>query len=234
MLGHWGTGDQLLMKSRSALIIFAREPKDGKVKTRLCRDLPSATVTRLYKAFVNDVLAVARKTRCDQRFIYYVGNGSSIPFLKRAKSQFQLRRQTGKDLGERMYRAFHYCQKKHFGRIVIIGTDCLTLTSRDIETALKKLKSTDCVLGPSKDGGYYLIALNAPHRKLFEGIDWSTASVLKQTLRRARRLGKRTYLLKGQEDIDTAVHLKKFVQRKKSPSLAPHTQKVLQNLSLFN
>ena len=220
------------MSTKSALIVFAREPKDGKVKTRLCMDLSKPTVTRLYKAFVKDVLNVARKTRCDQRFIYYVGSGSSIPFLKRAGKQFQLRRQMGKDLGERMHKAFVYCRKKHFERIVIIGTDCLTLNSRDIESALEKLESYDCVLGPSKDGGYYLIALNSPDQKLFKGINWSTSSVLKQTLRKARQLNKKTFLLSKREDIDTFLHLKKFAQRVKNPSVAVHTRTILQNLSL--
>jgi len=218
-------------KEKTALIVFAREPKDGKVKTRLCRDLPPPTVTRLYKAFVKDVLNVSRKARCDQRFIYYEGNSSSIPFLKRAGKQFQLRRQIGKDLGERMHKAFVYCQRVRFDRIVIIGTDCLTLTSRDIEIAFKKLDNYDCVLGPSKDGGYYLIALKSPHRKLFKGIDWSTSSVLKQTLRGARQLNKKTFLLGCREDIDSIVHLKRFSQHRKNPSLAVHTQKILQNLS---
>ena len=227
------------MKNRSiyqktALIIFAREPKDGKVKTRLCRDLPSSTVTRLYKAFVKDVLNVSRKARCDQRFIYYAGSGSSIPFLKQVGKQFQLRRQIGKDLGERMHKAFVYCQRMRFDRIVIIGTDCLTLKSRDIEMALKKLDNYDCVLGPSRDGGYYLIALKLPHWKLFKGIDWSTSSVLKQTLRKARQLNKKTFLLGHREDIDTVTHLKKFAHRIKTPSGAIHTQKILQNLPLLN
>jgi len=102
------------MRSKSALIVFAREPKDRKVKTRLCKDLPVETVTRLYKAFVKDVLSVARQACCDQRFIYYVGSGSSIPFLKRAGKQFRLRRQMGKDLGERMYRAFFVLPKNAF------------------------------------------------------------------------------------------------------------------------
>jgi len=122
----------------------------------------------------------------------------------------------------------------HFERIVIVGTDCLTLTSRDIEKALKKLDFYDCVLGPSKDGGYYLIALKWPHWKLFKGIDWSTSSVLKQTLRKARQLNKKTFLLKVREDIDSFIHLKKFSQRVKNPSIAIHTQKILQNLSLLN
>jgi len=220
-------------QEKTALIVFAREPIDGKVKTRLSKDLPTPTVTRLYKAFVKDVLAVASKTRCDQRIIYYAGSGSSIPFLRKAGNQFQLRRQMGKDLGERMYRAFAYCQKKHFERIVIIGTDCLTLTSQDIERALKELEFNDCVLGPSKDGGYYLIALNVAHKKLFESVRWGTSSVLIQTLRKARQLKRKVFLLPKREDIDTVQHLERFAQRTVKPRVAIETQKVLQNLSLY-
>jgi len=138
----WGTGElvtgnQMLMKARSALIIFAREPKDGKVKTRLCKDLPFPVVTRLYEAFIKDVLKIALKTKCDERFIYYAGSGSSIPFLRRSANDFKLKKQTGKDLGERMYKAFVQCRKKHFERIVIVGTDCVTLTKQDIERAYR-------------------------------------------------------------------------------------------------
>lgn len=220
------------MKEKTALIVFAREPKDGKVKTRLAKDLSTPTVTRLYKAFVRDVLSIALKVKCDQRFIYYVGNGSSISFLRKFEDHFQLKRQIGKNLGERMYRAFCRCKEKKFDRMIIIGTDCLTLTERDISRAFQKLRNYDCVLGPPRDGGYYLIALKSPHRKLFEGIDWSTALVLKQTLRKARQLNKKVFLLKRREDIDTIVHLKNFSQRTKTPSVAIHTQRILKNLSL--
>jgi len=222
------------MSIKSALIVFAREPKDGKVKTRLAKDLPVSTVTRLYKAFVKDVLSIALKAKCDQRFIYYVGNGSSIPFLRQFENHFHLRRQTGNDLGERMYRAFCYCKKKKFNRIVIVGTDCLTLTEKDINKAFQKLENHDCVLGSSKDGGYYLIALKSPHWKLFEGIDWSTKSVLKQTLRGARQLRKKTFLLKSREDIDNTIHLRRFSKCMKGSSVAVHTQKILQKISLLN
>jgi len=219
------------MSTKSALIVFAREPKDGKIKTRLAKDLPISAVTCLYKAFVKDVLNVALKSCCDQRFIYYVGNGSSMPFLRKFEHHFQLKRQTGKDLGERMYRAFCHCRKENFDRIIIVGSDCLTLTERDINRAFQKLENYDCVLGPSKDGGYYLIALKSPHWKLFEGINWSTELVLRQTLQRARQLYKKTFLLKSREDIDTAVHLERFSKCMNGPSVAVHTRKILQNLS---
>jgi len=177
-------------KGRSALIVFAREPKDGKVKTRLSKDLPLSTVTKLYKAFVKDVLKTAKEAKCDERFVYYAGSSASITFLRRSSRTFTLKRQEGKDLGERMHRAFEFCQRSHFDKIVIVGTDCVTLTKQDIEKALKKLEAYDCVLGPSRDGGYYLIALNFSNSMLFKGIQWSTSLVLKQTLQKARQLDK--------------------------------------------
>lgn len=218
------------MSNKSALIVFAREPKDGKVKTRLCRDLPFPIVTRLYKAFVKDVLKTALETKCDKRFIYYAGHGASIPFLRRYMNDFQLKRQMGKDLGERMHAALMYCQKNHFNKIVIIGTDCLTLTKRDIECALKKLDFYDVVLGPSKDGGYYLIALKSSTSKLFKGIRWSTSSVLKQTLQKARQMRKRIFLLRKLEDIDTIEHLEGFHRSAKGNKVAVQTRKTLNDL----
>jgi len=213
--------------SNTALIIFAREPKDGKVKTRLCRDLSPVSVTRIYKAFVKDAAATALKARCDQRLIYYAGTGSSIPFLRSFEGRFRLRRQTGRDLGERMHRAFAYCHKKHFGRIVIIGTDCVTLTAKDIERAFAKLESHDCVLGPCRDGGYYLIGLKFPQAGLFKGINWDTSQVLDQTLRRAGRMKKTVFLLRTREDVDTAADLRKLLRNIKKIRTAAHTQRTL-------
>jgi uncharacterized protein len=217
--------------NKTALIIFAREPKDGKVKTRLLKGLPSATVLNLYKAFVRDVLNVARAVQCDRKLIYYAGSSSSIPFLKQYKNEFLLKRQVGTDLGIRMYRAFSYCRKEHCGRIVIIGTDCLTLTANDIQTALAKLNRYECVVGPTRDGGYYLIGLQKTNRKMFENIDWGTPSVLAQTCQKAKLLKKDIYMLRRREDIDTIQQLKKLAKSALKKEVPAHTRKMLKNLS---
>ena len=194
--------------------------------------MPVSVVTKLYKAFIWDVLNIASSAQCDERFIYYAGNGSSITFLKKFKHRFRLRRQTGKHLGARMYKAILYCLKNHSEKIVIIGTDCLTITQQNIETAFQKLESYDCVLGPSQDGGYYLMALKSPHFKLFTGIDWSTSSALKQTLQKAKKLKLKTYLLHKREDIDTINNLKNISKRIKNTKTAMHTQAILKNIIL--
>jgi len=203
---------------KTALIVFAREPKLGKVKTRLQKSLPApyktiastgpaAVVLQLYKAFIKDVLNIAQAVGCDQKFIYYAGSGHAIPFLRQFGKQFLLKHQAGKDLGERMHRAFMYCRKQGFDKMVVIGTDCLTIKPRDIDRAFQKLTQHDCVLGPAKDGGYYLIGLKEPEWAMFDHIPWSTAEVLTKTLKKAKQLRYKTYLLPRKEDIDTLRNL---------------------------
>jgi len=130
-----------MTNTQSALIVFAREPKDGKTKTRLLRHLPVKMVTYLYKDFVKTVLKTARMVNCNHRFIYYAGTGSSIPFLNTFANQFQLKRQMGQGLGERMHRAFIHCAKQKYNKIIIIGTDCLSLTKNELLRYAKILGS---------------------------------------------------------------------------------------------
>ena len=216
--------------NKTALVIFAREPKDGKVKTRLCGDMPSAVVTRLYKAFMRDVIAIARKAKCDQRFLYYSSSDPSIPFVWSFRDRFQLRRQAGSVLGDRMHQAFVDCSKNGFGKIVIVGTDCLMLTADDIKMAFHELDKCDCVLGPTKDGGYYLIGLNSPDAGLFRRIQWGTSSVLQQTVDRITGMKKTFSLLDQKEDIDTPEDLKRLSRAIKGTNMAVHTQKVLETI----
>lgn len=221
------------MNTKSALIIFAREPKDGKVKTRLARDLPVRAVTRLYKAFIRDVIKIALKVPCTERFLFYdAGTGSSIPFLRKAASGFRLKKQAGKDLGERMHKAFEHCHKNGFRRVAIIGSDCVTVNARDIETAFHKLSTHDCVLGPAKDGGYYLIAMSRPCGGIFRGVAWGTSAVLEQTLGNVRALGKTVFLLRQHDDFDEMDDLRAFSRAAKGVPVAMYTQKVLEKLAV--
>ncbi|OGX33789.1 MAG: hypothetical protein A3C36_06290 [Omnitrophica WOR_2 bacterium RIFCSPHIGHO2_02_FULL_52_10] len=218
---------------KSALIIFAREPKDGKVKTRLARDLPVRAVTRLYKAFIRDVLHTALQVSCAEKFLFYAaGAGSCIPFLRKAAAGFRMKKQAGKDLGERMSQAFAYCQKAGFQRTVLIGTDCMTLTAKDIKRAFQALGSHDCVLGPAKDGGYYLIAVSRLCRGIFQGVAWGTPAVFRKTLRKAKKIRKTVFLLPPREDIDRFVQLKRFSRNRRNIKMAPHTRKTLKQLNM--
>lgn len=207
-------------REQSALIVFAREPRPGKVKTRLEQSYPAQTVYELYQIFLTAVLASSRAVRCSKKFIFYTG-ARTTPFLDRYRKDFTLRRQSGSDLGMRMHNAFRQAERGGIGKTIIVGTDCLTLDRADLQRALTRLNEADVVLGPSLDGGYYLIGLRRPAKALFENIAWSTPKVLKTTLNKARQLNLRVDLLEEKRDIDTAADLEKFLKISNgSPSAA--------------
>ncbi len=215
------------MKKVHSLIIFAREPREGKVKTRLAKDLSKPVVLSLYKNFIKDVLIVAKKVSSQRRYIFYVGLSRSIPFLRSYQKSFILKRQFGKDLGERMLRAFLCAAREGAHSTIIIGTDCLTITAKDIEAAFAKLKTHDCVLGPSIDGGYYLIGLNKPCPSLFNDIVWSTEKVLDQTLKRAKSNNMKVALLSKKEDIDTISSFRKYAKKVVNSSEDSYTRRLI-------
>ena len=126
-----------------------------------------------------------------------------------------------------MLNAFKFSRAQGYTRTVVVGTDCLTLTVEDINQAFKKLSKYDCVLGPSKDGGYYLIGLKNPLDCLFNHIPWSTSQVLKLTLEKLHQLKKRVFLLKEKEDIDTIASLKRHVWGKGNKMIMSNTDSVI-------
>jgi rSAM/selenodomain-associated transferase 1 len=113
-----------------------------------------------------------------------------------------------------MQRAFLHAFATGGERVVMIGSDCPTVTSEDIETAWTALASHDLVLGPAADGGYWLIGLRTALPELFEGIAWSTNAVLGATLKRAAHLDLRIQFLSERTDIDTENDWQEFLRRK--------------------
>lgn len=109
--------------------------------------------------------------------------------------------QEGDELGERMTQAFKLAFQKH-DKVIIIGSDCPSLTTEIIEEAFQALKNYPFVVGPAMDGGYYLIGMNAFEPSIFKDIDWSTNAVFNQTLEHIKKLDKACYLLPELSDID--------------------------------
>ncbi|MCA9408844.1 MAG: TIGR04282 family arsenosugar biosynthesis glycosyltransferase [Candidatus Omnitrophica bacterium] len=197
----------------TALIIFAREPKLGKVKTRLAKDIGKEDTLKLYQLFLKHIFAIAKKVTCDQKFIFYVGHGRSLPFLRQFTSDFILRRQTGADLGQRMYRAFKHVQQQGYQKVVIIGTDCLTISTFDLQNAFRKLERNDCVIGPAHDGGYYLLGLRVFDLRLFSGIKWSSEWVYAATIQKFKKLHLSYAALAKQEDVDRIDNLRRTFKK---------------------
>ncbi len=182
------------------LLIFARYPRLGRVKTRLNPILSPQQSLRLYTAFLLDTLErtalldIPRKlflADCDE------SEGAGLLSLAPA-GRLDIDIQRGADLGERMWNAYRSVDSR---RAVFIGADSPTLPLSYLEEAFQALRRKPVTIGPVADGGYYLLGLSEPRRELFEGIDWGTDAVLRQTLERLE--AGEYFLLPPWRDIDT-------------------------------
>ena len=203
---------------KNALIIFVKTPIPGQVKTRLQPQLTESQSAELYCSFLMD-LDKEFKTVEDFDTWYAVSPEKFNEDILAAFIQMDnYILQDGQDLGERMQNAFQMLFSKGYERLVLIGSDIPSITTSIISQALLNLQSNDCILGPSKDGGYYLIALSRLYSELFEGFPWSTPKVMEITLDKLKRNDLTYKLLPEFEDIDTYEDLLSFYEDLKSKS----------------
>lgn len=189
---------------KECLILFTRYPEIGRTKTRLIPALGETGAARLHNEMAKHILIIARRAQLFQPFELEVrhdgGNtGSMAAWLG---SGMEFRPQCQGDLGQRMENAFEESFARGYSKVVIMGTDCPSITSAIIEQAFKILTFTDLVLGPATDGGYYLIGLRRPASVLFQNIPWETGSVLSLTKLRAKTGGLTLCLLPPLTDVD--------------------------------
>ncbi|MEO6722723.1 MAG: TIGR04282 family arsenosugar biosynthesis glycosyltransferase [Ferruginibacter sp.] len=185
---------------KKALIIFIRNPIAGEVKTRLANTMGPEKALLIYKILLQHTCEITEQLDCD-KFVYYAD------FINENDSwqndNFHKRLQHGADLGERMSNAFNQLFNEGYERLLIIGSDCLELESKLISHAFDVLDETDIVVGPSADGGYYLLGMKPPLLSfLFENKSWSTGSVLTETIKDLTTSGIRFELLVTLNDID--------------------------------
>lgn len=185
---------------KSQLIIFVKNPRLGKVKSRLARSIGDEKALEVYLKLLEKTHNCAIEISVDKR-VYYSDDLDNNDLWE--NDLFQKRIQFGKDLGERMYNAINTSFSDSYEKVCLIGTDIPHLRSDIIDEAFSKLNDADIVLGPSKDGGYYLIGMKAAHSKLFKNILWSTSQVLFQTQHNAEKLNLKVGLLQELNDIDT-------------------------------
>jgi uncharacterized protein len=195
------------------LIIFAKEPLPGQVKTRLCPPLAPEAAAQLYHSFLQDILAeMGRLPQLNVALAYHPPAAEPF-FRKLAPAHIHLFPQEGGDLGERLTLALARCFALGYGPVLVMGSDVPDLPGRLVVEAKEFLEQgkAEVVLGPAPDGGYYLVGLKAPHPQLFQGLPWSTGAVLSGTLHRARSLSLPLYLLPRWPDIDTYPDLLTFL-----------------------
>lgn len=200
---------------RTLLIIFAKEPVPGQVKTRLSPPLSAEAAAELYGCFLEDILEEVGRRPQLRLALAYSPPGARSFFQGLVPAGTQLFPQEGADLGERMARAFDRGFGAGFEVVLLRGSDspdlpvAVLLQAREVLAAGK----AEVALGPSPDGGYYLVGLKAPQPGLFRGQVWSTATVLAETLSRAEGLSLKVHLLPSWPDLDTYDDLLSFLAR---------------------
>ena len=219
----------------AALIVFAKAPVAGQVKTRLCPPLTPDEAASLHGSLVLDLLERCQTVKgCDR--ILAGSPTPEHPFFSAMKTRFKIPiwDQIGDDLGARMGHAFQSALGSSYHSVLIVGTDIPGITVSLITTAFKNLQDHDIVLGPTVDGGYYLIGLRTPVPELFENIPWSTDQVFSLTEEKINALGLTLTVLPILRDLDTVEDLQVFVQDskdRKNQIFSNRTKNVLQELA---
>ena len=191
------------------LLFFIKNPEKGKVKTRLAAEVGDRMAVKLYKRFLLEMLITLNRGT----FLFYLCYSPESP-LSDLKDwlggHYLYMAQSGEDLGERMKNGFLEAISMSFKRVVLIGSDIPDLPIQFIEEAFASLLEKDAVIGPSLDGGYYLIGFKNEtfSPRAFEGIHWSTASVFEKTLTTLKQEGLTVHTLPPLRDIDTAEDLR--------------------------
>lgn len=200
---------------RNRLLIFARVPEHGRVKSRLARELGEERTLELYEAMLGDVLESIGTSSGDLEVeVLWTGSEQvSGALLEHHFGDRPLARQAGGTLGDRLAVAFgeriffHQAEK-----VIAIGTDDPSLTRDAVERAFLLLDGCDWVIGPAEDGGYYLIGCRAASydSSVFRDIEWGTSEVLETTTSRVRETGSTLALLPHSRDIDIVEDLRTY------------------------
>ena len=220
-------------KSANALVVMAKAPLVGEVKTRLAPPLSLKEAAELYRCLLLDLLENVRSFEGADLYVAFSPAAAAALFHEITPRDFVCFPQRRDDLGERMASIFEDLFEKSYERAVVIGSDLPVFPSSFLRDAFRALAgSSDVVLGPSRDGGYYLIGLSRLVPEIFTGMPWGTARVLQATRDRLSRVGVEPSLLPGWFDVDTVEDLK-FLKQMVSTRTQTRTSKMIKKLSIL-
>ena len=184
--------------STCALLIFTRNPEPGKCKTRLAATIGDRAALEIYRFLLGHTAEITADLDMADKFVYFsqqAGDGSVWD-----PEEYTYCVQRGKDLGERMSRAFEEAFDLGYSKVILIGSDLYDLSTEDLRMGFRELGHHEVVVGPASDGGYYLLGLTRHIPQLFSGKAWGTDTVLQDTLRDIEK--KSTFLLPVRNDVD--------------------------------
>lgn len=197
--------------SQNRIIVFVKNVVPGKVKTRLAKTLGNEEALKIYI----QLLGLTKREVLQlpvNREVWYAWSVEKDDLWD--EGEFKKRVQIEGDLGEKMSNAFKTSFKEGLEKVIVIGSDCPTLTSSIIEEAFSKLDENDVVIGPSKDGGYYLIGMSSFCPEVLTDIAWSTEEVMNQTERRAKDHNLSLAKLEPLNDIDNETDWNEYLASK--------------------
>ncbi len=196
------------------VLLFVKSPEKGKVKSRLSDAIGEEMALALYRHFVLDTVETLKKERCPFKVCFFPPDSQEMVASWLGNS-LTYTPQLGEDLGKRMENAFHQVFSAGFSRAIIIGSDIPDLPVAVLNEALESLKTSDAVIGPAVDGGYYLIGFKKDTvlPDVFRGRTWSTNTVLPETMGLFKRSAYRVHRLPEWRDVDTLEDLKELLVR---------------------
>jgi uncharacterized protein len=191
------------------LIVMTKQPIPGQVKTRLAATLGESAAAELYEAFLQDTLNLAEDLPSTDLLISFSPAGARAYYRALAPVASLVAQPDG-HLGRRLSHAFGSAFDLGYRHVVVIGSDTPHLSRTRLLEAFAAVRKGTAVIGPSEDGGYYLLGLGSPAEKLFDEIEWGSDRVFAQTMRQARILGLEEAVLAHEFDIDTVEDLVKL------------------------
>lgn len=219
--------EPIIPNMKRTIIIMAKVPAPGTVKTRLQPALTPKQSADFAACLLRDAINKAAGERC-RLVIAYSPAGRADFFEEFSDHDLVLIPQNGDDLGERMANAFKFAFSQNADSAVMIGTDSPTFSKDFFEIAFEKLHDSDAVMGRSEDGGFYLIGLRTLHDSIFNGVEWSSGSEFEQTARNIRSAGLNLGEAPAWYDVDTLDDLERLrIELKNFPDRAPATARWL-------
>ncbi len=194
--------------NQQLLLIFTKNPELGRVKTRLAKTIGDQKALEVYQYLLDHTRAITTQLKQVDKSVFYSKFVDDNDLW--VATQYQKQVQTGEGLGERMSNAFAWGFGQSYQSIIIIGSDCIEITQAIIEEAFVALQTQDFVIGPAKDGGYYLLGMKAPYPEVFENKTWSTNSVFQSTLQDLQARSSQIHCLPELSDVDTVDDLASF------------------------
>jgi len=215
--------------SDRVLVIMAKAPRPGAVKTRLALSLSPADVTALYCCLLDDTLALARSLKLGDVEVAIMCPESDVTELAQlAGNETTIVAQKGEGLAAGLTSVFAHFAEDHRRRTIAFNSDSPHLPRSVLEAAFETLAAHDVVVGPTHDGGYYLVGAKASHPTLFAGDAMGTSSALERLLSRARALELSVGFADPFYDVDVADDLTRLAEELRlAPARAPRTARWL-------